>query len=103
MTKLGHPRWLSRRAHPAQWAELTRMRRLRRATQRMASWQGFDRLRVSKLFKKLQASGIFLDPENTTKHVKASHATEPGSGVSLIQKGKGLFNKVRAALKGGDR
>ncbi len=101
---MGHLRKISRSAHPEVWAELTRFRRLRRATQRMASWQGFDRLRVSKLFKKLQASGVFLEgPDSKVKQATAKHVGDGGAGISFMQKGKGLFNKVRDALKGGNR
>jgi hypothetical protein len=101
---MGHLRKLSRSAHPEVWAELTRFRRLRRATQRMAAFGGFERLRVSSLMKKLQASGVFVPGmDGAPKQTQATHAADPSTGQSFIQKGKGLLKRVSDALKGGNR
>ncbi len=101
---MGHLRKISRSAFPEQWAERTRFNRLRRATQRMAAFGGYERLQVSTLMKKLRASGVFVPGgPNEIKQTRASHAGDGGSGVSLIQKGKGLFKRVADALTRGDK
>ena len=99
---MGHLRKLSRSAHPEAWAARTKRNRVRLVMQRMAAFGGFDRVSVSTVFKKLQASGVFLE-ENTPSAVKPSRAADGSAGTSFIQKGKGLFKKVANALKGGDR
>ena len=101
---MGMLRKISRSAHPEAWAERTRFNRLRRATQRMAAFGGFDRLRVSSLMKKLQASGVMVPGmPDAPKQIPTNRGADGSSGVSFIQKGKGLFKRVADALTRGDK